>query len=137
MLGSVGTTALLLLSVQVGLSSAARDAQTILTPPSDAPHGAHVVDSAILAALEAYPDPVDALVSLQPELAAGLAEPRLLCVPGEDAPEWMTEGDKLRLRRLGKKFVDITEHRHFYAQQAYAASGKACTSIATVRPKRS
>ncbi|KAI0487707.1 peptidase [Xylaria cf. heliscus] len=71
----------------------------------------HVVDDAILAALDAHPDPVDALVSLRPELADELAEPRLLHVFGRDAPQWMTEGDKLRLRRGGHKFKDITDYQ--------------------------
>ena len=33
----------------------------------------------------------------------------------------MTEGDKLRLRQRGKKFMDITEHQDFYAEQAMAS----------------
>ncbi|KAJ8123274.1 hypothetical protein ONZ43_g733 [Nemania bipapillata] len=71
----------------------------------------HAVDDAILAALHAHADPVDALVSLRPELAEELAEPRLLHVLGHDEPQWMTEGDKLRLRRKGQKFKDITDYQ--------------------------
>jgi leucyl aminopeptidase len=52
-----------------------------------------------------------------------------LHVVGEQKPEWMTEGDKLRLRRRGKKFVDITDHEEFYAQQAGILSGKASESL--------
>lgn len=69
----------------------------------------HAVDDTILAALEAHPDPVDALIALRPELSDELAEARLLHVYGDDAPRWVTEGDKLRLRRSGKKFKDITD----------------------------
>ena len=68
---------------------------------------------------------VAALLSLQPELSSDLSQPRLLHVSGEKKPEWMTEGDKLRLRRKGRKFVDITEHEEFYANQVDAESGKA------------
>ncbi|KAI0192843.1 peptidase [Astrocystis sublimbata] len=91
------------------------DSQVVLGAPDsvdnhiDAP--IHAADDAILAALVAHPDPVDALVSLRPELADELAEPRLLHVFGHDAPQWMTEGDKLRLRREGRKFKDITDYQ--------------------------
>lgn len=78
---------------------------------SDGAVSTHSVDDAILAALAAHPDPVDALVSLRPELADELAEPRLLHVAGHEAPRWMTEGDKLRLRRKGRKFKDITDYQ--------------------------
>ncbi|KAI3318806.1 peptidase family M28 [Xylariaceae sp. AK1471] len=72
----------------------------------------HTVDDAIIAALDAHPDPVDALVSLRPELVDELAEPRLLHVFGDNqTPRWMTEGDKLRLRRKGRKFKDITDYQ--------------------------
>ena len=71
----------------------------------------HTVNDTILAALNTYPDPVDALVFLRPELTDELAEPRLLHVFGSDAPQWMTEGDKLRLRREGRKFKDITDYQ--------------------------
>ncbi|KAH8882467.1 Zn-dependent exopeptidase [Thozetella sp. PMI_491] len=128
MLGSVGANALLLLTAQLGLGAAARDSQVVLGPsPSlGKTNGVHTVSDAILAALEAHPDPVDALIALQPDLAAGLAEPRLLHVAGEKEAAWMTEGDKLRLRREKKKFIDITDHRDFYAQQqAQTTSGKA------------
>lgn len=89
------------------------DSQVVLgsSTPLDYDAPVHVVDDAILSALSAYPDPVDALVSLRPELADELAEPRLLHVFGNKTPEWMTEGDKLRLRRQGLKFKDITDYQ--------------------------
>ncbi|TDZ18663.1 Leucine aminopeptidase 1 [Colletotrichum orbiculare MAFF 240422] len=95
--------------------------------PSSGSVKVHKVDEAITAALEAYPDPVDALVHLQPEKAAQLAEPRLIHVFGEKKAEWMTEGDKLRLRQKGKKFRDITKHQDLYAADdaANVWSGKA------------
>jgi leucyl aminopeptidase len=52
-----------------------------------------------------------------------------LNVFGDQKPKWMTEGDKLRLRRHGKKFVDITDHREFYDQQVDTLSGKASESL--------
>ena len=69
------------------------------------------VHPSILGAIETYPDPVDALLSLQPELEATLSTPRLLDVAGLDAAVWMTEGDKLRLRREGRFFIDITDRQ--------------------------
>ncbi|KAK4686779.1 bacterial leucyl aminopeptidase, partial [Tremellales sp. Uapishka_1] len=79
---------------------------------------AHPVHPSIHKALEEYPsDPVLALLSIRPELAEHLAEPRLLQVFGE-APVWGSEGDKLRLRRQGKGFIDLTENQDLYAQLA-------------------
>ncbi|ORX38701.1 peptidase family M28 [Kockovaella imperatae] len=69
----------------------------------------HVVDESIYMAMERYDDPVLALLSIQPELAETLAEKRLIQVFGDDGPVWMTEGDKLRLRRERKKFMDVTD----------------------------
>lgn len=100
------------------------ESQVVFAPSPEAPnaYGQHDVDEAILSALNTHSDPVAALVSLRPEAAAFLAEPRLLHVRGEDKPEWMTEGDKIRLRRRGQKFIDITDHHEFYAEQATTAS---------------
>jgi leucyl aminopeptidase len=58
-------------------------------------------------------------------MAAQLAQPRLLHVFGEPAAKWMTEGDKLRLKRQGKKFADITDHQEFYGQDLSAMAGEA------------
>ncbi|KAJ2966570.1 hypothetical protein NUW58_g10634 [Xylaria curta] len=72
------------------------DSQIVLSSPNsvdndnDVPF--HAVDDAIIAALDAHPDPVDALVALRPELAHDLAEPRLLHVFGRDAPQWLPRG---------------------------------------------
>lgn len=132
---------LLLLSFsQRVVSSPRQDGQVVLAPAADkdtvAPayadaHAGHVVDEAILAALDAHSDPIDALVSLQPELAAQLAEPRLIHVFGEAAPEWMTEGDKLRLRRQHKKFMDITNHQDLYTGSVNSMAGKASKSLSS------
>ncbi|KAJ5769166.1 peptidase family M28 [Penicillium odoratum] len=95
----------------------ATDAQVVFASETPSAHE-HTVDEAILAALKAHSDPVAAFVSLNPESESLLAQPRLLRVLGDDSePQWMTEGDKLRLRRQGKKFVDITDHEEFYAEQ--------------------
>jgi leucyl aminopeptidase len=102
--------------------ASAADAQLVFAPESDwTPSKVqHAVDDAILAALEAHSDPVEALISLDSENESFLAEPRLLRVLGDDSePQWMTEGDKLRLRRQGKKFIDITDHEEFYAEQVH------------------
>lgn len=122
MLKSICTSSLLLLSASLLSGSAAsQEAQVHLTAP--AKH--HQVDPAILAALEKHSDPVDAFVSLHPEAAEELAQPRLLHVVGEPSAQWMTEGDKLRLKRQGKKFVDITDHEDFYKEQVHALAGEA------------
>lgn len=86
-----------------------------------------VVDESILAALAAHHDPVDAMISLRPEMAAQLAESRLIHVLGEDKPRWMKEGDKLRLRQNRKKFMDITDHQELYDGGVVAWEGKAST----------
>jgi len=102
---------------QVSASLAGADQQVVLNTPVDVSKpdpftpAVHTVDNAILAALEAHADPVDALVSLRPELADELAEPRLLHVYGDESPQWMTEGDKLRLRRKAQRFKDVTDYQ--------------------------
>lgn len=131
------TLLLLACSEQVAASLRDGSQQVVLAPqadineaaaagPSDS-HPEHVVDDSILAALAANPDPVDALISLRPEMAAQLAESRLIHVLGEDKPRWMKEGDKLRLRQNKKKFMDITDHQELYADGVSAWSGKAST----------
>lgn len=98
------------------------------SPLSDekAEDAAQISNEAIVAALEAHNDPVHALIALRPDAAAEMAQPRLLQVMGQKEPEWLTEGDKLRLRREGKKFMDITDHADSYSQQTDAfVAGKA------------
>ncbi|KKY32732.1 putative peptidase family m28 [Diaporthe ampelina] len=127
---------LLLLACSEQVAGSLRDGsqQVVIAPPeniNDATaspsdfYREHVVDDTIRAALAAYPDPVDAMISLQPEMAAPLAESRLIHVLSEDKPRWMKEGDKLRLRQDGKKFMDITDHQELYADGVGAWSGKA------------
>jgi hypothetical protein len=54
-------------------------------------------------------DPVKLLISLDAGLESQLSESRLIQIAGSSrAPEWMTEGDKLRLRRRGLHFIDLT-----------------------------
>ena len=76
----------------------------------------HPIHPTISSSLESYiNDPVFALLSLKPELAELMDEPRLIRVFGEDDVDqgrWMTEGDKLRLKRQRKGFMDITESQH-------------------------
>lgn len=85
----------------------------------------YAVDESILTALEVHEDPVAALLSLQPELTNELSQKRLLRIFGQDEPVWVTEGDKMRLKRKGKKFMDITDHVEFYQEQVNALAGKA------------
>lgn len=141
MLGSAPPRKLLLLALagsHIAASAAQQQSQAVLgahTGGDDDGAGAYaehdvVIDAAaVTAALEAHADPVDAFVALRPEAARTLAEPRLLHVRGEERPRWMTEGDKLRLRRRHQKFMDITDHHGFYADQVDALSGQArkCT----------
>lgn len=129
---------LLLLACSEQVAGSLRDGsqQVMIATPensNDAPASSsdfsreHAVDDTITAALAAYPDPVDAMISLQPEMAAQLAESRLIHVLGEDKPRWMKEGDKLRLRQNRKKFMDITDYQEHYADGIIAWEGKAST----------
>lgn len=134
MRSTVAATLLLLSLSQYVISSPHQPGQAVLAPPATddetistfpTSYGEHVVDESILAALKVHADPVDALLSIQPELAAQLAERRLIHVFGEAEAEWMTEGDKLRLRRQGKKFRDITDHQELYNDSVITKAGKA------------
>ena len=102
------------------LAALATAEQHVLAPATQ-----HIPDIAIVqAALDAHSDPVDAYLAIHPEAVDELSEPRLLRVAGEE--KWMTEGDKMRLRREGLKFMDVTEYEEYYAQQVDAAvAGKA------------
>ncbi|KAJ5220240.1 peptidase family M28 [Penicillium chermesinum] len=109
------------------LATALPPSQVVFGPASEAPspHDSFDFQNAVAAALAKYSDPVEAMISLNIESKAQLYEPRLLHVLGEDKPTWLTEGDKLRLRKEGKKFIDITEHEDYYAGQVNALAGKA------------
>jgi hypothetical protein len=109
----------LLVALRIVLCSPFLDTQVVLRSSTEAECIAD--NDSISTALKKYPDPVAALVSLQPEAAVELAQPRLLRVLGEQKPQWMTEGDKLRLRRRGRRFMDITDHQRFYEQQVDAS----------------
>ncbi|WWD00961.1 hypothetical protein V866_007899 [Kwoniella sp. B9012] len=87
----------------------------------------HEVHPSILSALEQHDDPVDALLYLKPELEDMMSQRRLLRIFGQGPREgvWMTEGDKLRLRREGKKFMDLTESQDLSESRLMA--GKANT----------
>jgi leucyl aminopeptidase len=124
MLGSTSVFALLLLHFsQLGHASQFQSPEQVVLAPAPL----HTVNEDILAALRTHADPVDALVSLNPQAAAPLAAPRLLHIFGQEKAEWLTAGDKMRLRRAGQKFMDITDHEAFYSQQLEASTaGKAC-----------
>ncbi|KAF2669485.1 Zn-dependent exopeptidase [Microthyrium microscopicum] len=117
---------ILLLLFRVVLSSRLLDTQEVLKSSAAPEKIANDIDTdAISLALKNYADPVDALVSLQPGLEIELQQPRLLQVFGEQKSQWMTEGDKLRLHRLGKQFMDLTDHQEFYEQNVDTLAGKA------------
>ncbi|KAK8853035.1 hypothetical protein IAR55_003736 [Kwoniella newhampshirensis] len=81
------------------------------TQASDPPATTYQVHPSILAALGDHPDdPVSALTAIDPAYEAVLRERRLLEVAGQPA-KWMTEGDKLELRRAGLKFLDLTDRQ--------------------------
>jgi leucyl aminopeptidase len=66
-------------------------------------------------------DPVQVMRLLDPENASELDAPRLLQVFGAKAV-WMTEGDKLRLRRQGLGFIDLTDHQDMHVCHGSAES---------------
>jgi len=59
-------------------------------------------------------DPVAVMRLLDPVYATTLDEPRLLQVFGSE-PAWMTEGDKLRLKRQGLSFMDLTGREDIFS----------------------
>lgn len=130
-------TNLLLLLGAADLAVSSRDpgAQVVFAPSTDTPNGpashhdytTQKAQEQLLQTLQAHPDPVDAYLALRPDAAAELAEPRLLHVLGNQEPEWMTVGDKMRLRRKGKKFMDVTDYQDLYTEQVGAMSGRAST----------
>lgn len=109
------------------VATAVPQSQVVFGSTHEAPssHASPHSQDAIAAVLEKYSDPVEAMVHLDPASEALLSEPRLLRVSGEAEARWLTEGDKLRLRKERKKFVDITEHEDFYADQVDTLSGHA------------
>ena len=58
-------------------------------------------------------DPVEVMRLVDPVYAAILDEPRLIELLGTE-PVWMTEGDKLRLKKQGLSFTDLTGHEDLY-----------------------
>ncbi|ORY25532.1 hypothetical protein BCR39DRAFT_499090 [Naematelia encephala] len=124
---ALSRTILASLLATLALASPLYDAPSQLTLSTSSPSPRiHAVPPSILAALEAYPDdPVEALLSLRPEMAQHLAEQRLLHVFEHGEPTWMTEGDKMRLRRLGLKFMDLTERRDLADGANQLMAGKA------------
>lgn len=129
------TNLLLLLSAAgPAMSSRGPEVQVVFAPSIETPripttyhdYSTAEAHEHLLQTIKAHPDPVDAYLALQPEAAAQLAEPRLLHVIGEQTPQWLTVGDKMRLRRKGKKFMDVTNYQDVYEQQQVdALAGRA------------
>ncbi|KAJ0100736.1 hypothetical protein J7T55_000106 [Diaporthe amygdali] len=129
MRSSLSFKLLLILTWSDRVISSLRDAsqQVVIAPPenvNDAAvassdfHHEHIVDDTMLAALKAYPDPVDAMISLQPEMAAQLAESRLIhstwLVPGGCEQVRVgtmspAEASALLLRHLRMDFQPVAE----------------------------
>jgi hypothetical protein len=88
-----------------------------------------------LESIDRFSDPVEALSHLEPDLTDFLAQERLLHVAGAESAAWMTEGDKLRLRRDDHFFIDITDRPDATLSPGSAFAGKAraykCTTIET------
>ncbi|OCF40862.1 hypothetical protein I317_05312 [Kwoniella heveanensis CBS 569] len=105
--------------IESGLTSAQLPLSNLLSSSASTHHEVH---PSILSALDSFNDPVDALLSLKPELEELMAEQRLIRVFGDGPREglWMTEGDKLRLRRQGKQFMDLTESQDMLASSLTA-----------------
>jgi leucyl aminopeptidase len=58
-------------------------------------------------------DPVEVMRLVDPVYTPILDEPRLLQVLGTE-PVWLTEGDKLRLKKQGLSFMDLTGHEYHF-----------------------
>lgn len=56
-------------------------------------------------------DPVEVMRLIDPAHAEVLNEPRLIEVFGTE-PVWLTEGDKLRFKKQGLSFIDLTGHEN-------------------------
>lgn len=123
---SITSLLLLLSTADLAVGS---DPQAILGPNIDAHtfdhHASQAAPQALQDILQAHEDPVDAFLAYKPDAAAFLAQARLIHINGEPEPRWLTEGDKMRLRRRGKKFMDVTDFQDGYAEQLGAYSGKA------------
>jgi bacterial leucyl aminopeptidase len=118
---------LFLSTVSLGFGSPVSDQIVISSSPND-PQSAvpqHGIDSAISAVVKKHADPVSAYLALYPHAAEELAEPRLLHIFGEEEPEWMTMGDKMRLRRKSIKYMDVTGYQDGYEKQVKSLAGKA------------
>ncbi|KII92045.1 hypothetical protein PLICRDRAFT_172199 [Plicaturopsis crispa FD-325 SS-3] len=98
-------TACLASTVAAASFDASAQQQSVLSGAFETKEGLSVAQIEHLASL--HDDPVELMKLLEPANAAELDEPRLLQVFGKDA-EWMTEGDKLRLRKSGLAFMDLT-----------------------------
>ncbi|KAH6638675.1 peptidase family M28 [Truncatella angustata] len=128
---SITNLLLLLGTTEFVASSQAAGNQVVFGPSTDRfetfdLHGLRPEAHAeLLQVVQAHKDPVDAYLALRPEAAEELAEPRLLHVLGEPEPKWMTNGDKMRLRRKEHKFMDVTDYQDMYTEQLGALSGKA------------
>jgi len=73
-------------------------------------------------------DPVAAMKVADPVYGAMLDEPRLLEIFGQPR-QWMTEGDKLRLKQEGLSFIDLTNFEEFEVDSAFAEEVKSWPDI--------
>ena len=83
--------------------------QLALQAPHHLPNHSKLLDAQTIRDLASPEFDVIALLKeLEPEKAHELDEPRFLRIFGEEHGKWMTEGDKVVLRRMGRKFIDLT-----------------------------
>ncbi|EPQ50990.1 Zn-dependent exopeptidase [Gloeophyllum trabeum ATCC 11539] len=105
------------------LASAA-DPQVVLDNAASVILDSILVDQLVQQLSLSHDDPVVLYRAVDPAGAADLDEPRLLQIAGDgNPPTWMTEGDKLRLRRAGLKFVDLTETQDLGSRNARRLTG--------------
>lgn len=70
-------------------------------------------------------DPIEVIRLLDPHYAKILHAPRLVEVFGTE-PVWMTEGDKLRLKKQGLSFTDLTGHENITSTLSSNKDNGAC-----------
>jgi len=73
-------------------------------------------------------DPIQAMQVADPAYAATFDEPRLIEVFGAER-QWMTEGDKLRLKQAGLAFMDVTDFEDIEVDRSFVSAEKSWPEI--------
>jgi bacterial leucyl aminopeptidase len=116
--------------VAASLISPVTDNQAVLTLAGDTT--GTETEASIANFIANFTDPVEALIALRPGQEAQIRTSRLLHVLGDATARWMTEGDKLRLRRQRRKFIDITDHHEYYESQASSFTAGKARALLTI-----